>query len=131
MSTRDVAALGDHHTLSGGQPVIFHHPGGVAGSRPESVQRCVQTCWAVNDLAGRGTDTGRRHHILGEGFGTFDLGRRLAGTEAGDTRVAHGVGHPEHQRDLGTDDHQVGANLAGQGDDVVARGDIDVVLVSY
>ena len=29
----------------------------------------------------------------------------------------------------GTDDHQVGADLARQGDDVFRRGDIDLVLV--
>ena len=121
----------DHHTLAGGQSVVFHHPGRVTGRRPEPVQRCVQTRWAVDDLARCGTDAGRRHHILGEGFGTFDLGRRLAGSEAGDTGVAHRVGHAEHQRDLGADDHQVGPNLAGQRDDVIARRDIDVVLVGY
>ena len=86
-------------------------------------------CWAVHDLAGGGTHTGGRHHVLGEGFGAFDPGRGRAGPEAGDPGVAYGVGHPEHQRDLGADDHQVGADLAGQSDDVVTRGDIDLVLV--
>ena len=52
-----------------------------------------------------------------------------AGPEADDAGSAHGVGHPEHQRHLGTDDHQVGRDLASQRDDVVAGGDVDVVLL--
>ena len=131
MSARHFTVRRDHHTLAGGQPVVFHHPGAVAGRRPEPVQRCVQKCWAVHDLAGSGTHTGGRHHVFGEGFGSFDLGRRLAGPEAGNPGVAYGVGHPEYQRNLGADDHQVGPDLAGQRDDVVARGDIDIVLVGY
>ena len=43
--------------------------------------------------------------------------------------LAHRVGHPEHQRHLGPDDHQVGADPLGQLDDGVAGGDVDVVLV--
>ena len=131
MSTRGVATLRDQHTLPGGQPIVFDHPGLVAGGRSESVQRCVQTRWAVDDLARRGADAGRRHHIFGEGFGTFDLRRCLAGPEAGDTGVAQGVGHSEYQRDFGTDDHQVGTDLACQRDDVIAGRDVDLVLVGY
>ena len=36
---------------------------------------------------------------------------------------------PEHQRHLGTDHHQVGADITSQGDDLVARGDVDIVLL--
>lgn len=55
-------------------------------------------------------------------------GRVLAGTEADDAGGAHGVGHPEHQRQLGTDDHHVGLDPLRQGDDVRAGGDVDIVL---
>ena len=36
------------------------------------------------------------------------------GPKHGDAGGAHRVGHPENQRHLGTDDHQVDVELAGQ-----------------
>ncbi len=73
--------------------------------------------------------SGRRHDVLGKCLGTFDASRVLAGAEADDAGSAHGVGHPKHQRHLGADDDQVGPDLASQRDDVIARGDVDVVLL--
>ena len=75
--------------------------------------------------------TGRRHDLFGKCFGAFDARGVLARSEADDAGSAHGVGHPQHQRYLGTDDHHVGPDLARQGDDILARGDIDVVLLGH
>ena len=49
--------------------------------------------------------------------------------EARDARGPHGVGDAEHQRHLGADDHQVGADAPGERDDGLAGRDVDVVLV--
>ncbi len=109
--------------------IVFHHPCRVAGGRPETVQGSIQIRWIVDDFALGGAYTRGRHDVLGERFGTFDLGGVFARPEAGDAGSAYRVGHPEHQRHLGTDDHQVRPHLTRQGDDVVARGDVDIVLL--
>jgi hypothetical protein len=130
MGARNVAVRRHHHALTGGQPVIFHHPGGGVSDRSEPVQCRFQTCWAVHDLARRGADAGRRHHVFSERFGAFDPRRGLTGPETGDAGVAQDIGYPEHQGNLGADDNQVRPNLAGQSDDVITRNDVDLVLIS-
>ena len=115
--------------LPAARTVVLDHPGRVTGRRPEAVQRGIQIRWTVDDFAGGSPHARRLHDVLGECLGTLDAGRVPAGPEADDARGAHGVGHPEHQRHLGTDDHQVGAHLASQRDDAVAGGDVDVVLL--
>jgi len=129
MSACGVAIRCHHDPLAGGQVVVLHHPGGVAGRRPKSVQGGIQTRWVVDDFAVRGEYPGGGHHLFGECLGTFDASRVLAGTEADDARGAQRVGHPEHQRHLGADDDHVCPDVAGQGDDGVPGGDVDRVLL--
>ena len=124
-----ITIRGHHDALARGQVVVLHHPGRVTGRRTEPVQGGVQTRRAVDDFAGGGAHTGRRHDLLGERLGAFDAGRVLTGPEADDAGGAHGVGHTKYQRYLWTDDHQVGPDLARQGDDVLGGGDVDVVLL--
>ncbi len=121
MSTRGVATLRDQHTLPGGQTIVFHHPGSLTGCRPEPIQRAASKRAGLSTISLDAVRTpAAAIYIFGEGFGTFDLRRCLAGPEAGDTGVAHHVDHSEYQRDFGTDDHQVGTDLACQRDDVIA-----------
>src|SRR4029077_12892330 len=62
------------------------------------------------------------HHLLGEGLRAFDPGRGRARAETRDTGLAQGIGGARDQRRLRADDDQVGAELAGQREDVVRRG---------
>ena len=119
----------DDNAFAGRQPVVFDHPGGLADSRTEPVQRRIQTCWVVDDLAGGGANPRRCHDVLGKGLGTLDLRRGLARPETDNAGVAHGIGHPEYERNFGPDDHQVGPDLAGQCDHVVSRRDVHSMLV--
>ena len=129
MGARDITVRRHHHAFAGGKLIVFHHPCRVAGGRPEPVHGSVQIRWVVDDFAFGGAHTGGQHDLLGERLGTFDLGGVLARPEADDASSAHRVGHSEHQRHLGSDDHQVGVDIASQGDDVIAGGDVDVVLL--
>ena len=124
-----VAVGRHHHALACGESVVLHHPRGVAGRRAEPVQRGVETCRVVDDFAAGGPHPGGVHDVLGEGLGALDAGRVLRRAEAGDPRRPHRVGHAEHERHLGTDHHQVGSELLGEGDHLRARGDVDVVLL--
>ena len=126
---RGVAVGGHHHALARGQPVVLDHPGLIACGRPEPVERRVEVRRVVDDLTGRGPHTGGGHHVLGERLRSFDARGVLRRPEAGDACGAHRVGDTEHQRHLGPDDHQVGADALGQLRDGVAGGDVDVVLV--
>ncbi len=125
----DHAVRRDDNALAGRQQVVFHHPRGFTDRRTEPVQRRIQRCWVVDDLAGGGANLRRRHDVLGEGFGTLDLCRGLTRPEAGDTGVAHRIGHPEYERNFRPNDHQVGSDLPGQCDDVVSRRDVHLMLV--
>ena len=98
-----------------------------AGSEP--VQRGVEVCGVVDDLAGCGAHARGRHDVLGEGFRTLDAGGFLRRAEACDARGPHRVGHAEHQRHFRPDHHQVGTDPLGELRDGVTRGDVDVVLV--
>ena len=82
----------------------------------------------VDDLAARGSDARRRHHILGEGLRPFDPGGRGGRPEAGDPGRAHGVSDTEHQRDLRSDHHQVRRYLGGEVGDRLTGRDVHVVL---
>ena len=62
-------------------------------------------------------------------FAALDTCGFLRRSEAGDSSAPHGVGHPENERHLGPDDHQIGADPLGQLGDGVTGGDVDVVLV--
>ena len=116
-----LSAVGsDHHTLTGGQPVVFDHPGGLTGGRAEPVQGSVEMGRTVDSLAGSSPHPRGRHHILGEGLRTLDAGRVLGRTEAGDTRRADRVGHAECQRHLRADHHQVDAQPGCQRGDFVS-----------
>lgn len=57
------------------------------------------------------------------------FGPRPYSARTDDPGRAYGVGHAEHQRHLGADHDQVGGHLAGQGDDALTRGDVDVMLL--
>jgi hypothetical protein len=109
--------------------VVLHHPDRVTGGWSEPIQGGVQICWAVHDFATGRAHPGRRHDVLGERLGALDAGGILTGSETGDAGSPHRVGHPKHQRHLGADDYQVGPDLARQGDDVLAGGDVDIVLL--
>ena len=88
------------------------HAGSPAGG-PEPVQRRVEMRRVVDDLAGRGPHAGGGHHVLGERLRSLDARGVLRRPEAGDAGGAHRVGDTEHQRHLGADDHQVGADACG------------------
>ena len=124
-----VAVGGHHHALARGQAVVLDHPRRVAARRAEAVERGVEVGGVVDDLAGRGAHARGGHHVLGERLRALDAGGVLRRPEAGDPRAPHGVGDAEHQRHLGPDDHQVGADALGELGDGVAGGDVDVVLV--
>ena len=129
VGARDIAVRRHHHAFACRQTVVFDHPGRIPGGRAEPVQGGVEMRWAVNNFTGSGTYPSRRHDLLGERLGTLDAGRVLTGPETDNPGRPHGVGHPKHQRHLGADDDQVGGHFAGQGDDLVAGGDVDVVLL--
>ena len=129
MGPSGVTIGGDDHALAGGQTVVLDHPGLLARGRTESIERRVQLCGVVDGLAGRRTDSGRRHHVFGEGLGALDARRIPRGAEARDALRAHRVGDAEHQGHLRADHHQIGAELFGQRGHILRGGDVDVVLL--
>ena len=95
---------------------------------PEPVERPVEVCRVVDDLAGRCSHPGRGHHIFGERLRTFDARGVLRRPEAGDACGAHCVGDTEDKRHLGPDDHQVGADSSEPGR---ATASPEVMSTSY
>ena len=57
---RGVPVGGHHHALAGGQTVVLDHPPPGRRRRSEAVQRGVEVCGVVDDLAGRGAHARRR-----------------------------------------------------------------------
>ena len=123
--------VGRHdYALTGGQPVVLDHPRlvlGVLGAEP--IQRRVQMRWVVDDLAAGGPNADCRHHVFGERLRALDSGGGRRRAEARDPRGAHGVRDTEHQRHLGSDDHQVGGRVGGELRDGFAGGDVGGVLL--
>jgi hypothetical protein len=123
-------AVGRHdHTLARSETVVLDHPCRFTALRPESVQRRVEAGGVVDDLALGGPNACRRHHVFGERLRPFDAGGLLGRAEAHNTCGSDRIGHTDDQRHLGTDDHQIGADLLRKRRHVVAGGDVDVVLV--
>ena len=115
-------SVGDDDALAGRQAVVLDDV-----RRPERVE-------GRGDLVGRAAQPGRggrhaggRHHVLGEGLRAFQLGGRARRPEAEDARCGHGVGDAGHQRRLGADDDEVGADLDGQRGDRLAGHRVDLV----
>ena len=109
---------GDHHALAGRQAVGLDHIGRLEARRGRPWPR-------------RRPRTPRRRAVgrpwrsaegLGEGLGGLQLRRRGARPEAGDAGLCQRVGEARLERRLGPDDHQVGGDLAGQGDQAVDVG---------
>jgi len=76
-----------------------------------------------------GLDAGDSHHVLGESLRSLDAGGVGRRPEAGDTCCAHRVCDAEDQRNLGSDDDEVGFDLLGQRGNRVTRSDVDGVLL--
>ena len=83
----------------------------------------------VDDLTVSGLDAGDSHHVLGESLRSLDAGGVGRRPEAGDTCCAHRVCDTEDQRNLGSDDDEVGFDLLGQRGNRVTRSDVDGVLL--
>ncbi len=107
---RGVAVGAHDDALACGQPVVLDHPRRVACGRAEPVERGVEMGGVVDDLTGGGADPRGVHDVLGEGLRPLDAGRVLRRAEARDPRRPHRVGDAEHQRHLGSDHDQVGAD---------------------
>ena len=118
-----------HHALTGGEAVVLDHPRRIAASGSEPIQRSVEAGGVVDDLAPGGRDACRGHHILGERLRPLDAGRIPRRPEAGDPGSSDGVGHANHQGHLGADHNEIRPDLLGQRHDLVAGGDVDLVLV--
>ena len=101
---------------------------GSAG-RSKAVQRGVEVCGVVDDLARRGAHTRGGHDFLGERLRTLDACGVLRRAETCNPCRPYRVGHTQHQRHLRPDDHQVGTDSLGELGDGVAAGDVDLVLV--
>ena len=129
MRPRGVPVGRHHHALARGKPVVLDHPRRVAAAGPEPIQRGVEAGGVVDDLARGGADACRGHHVLGERLRSLDPGGLLRRPEAGDTGGSDGVGDADHQGHLGTDHDEIRADLLRQRRDVVAGGDVDLVLV--
>ena len=116
----DVTVRGDDDALARGQTVVLDDPG-----RAEPVECGVEPGRVVDDLGMGGRDPRGLHDVLGEGLRPLDLRGLGTRTEGRDAGRAQGVGDPEDQGHLGTDDHEVGADLACQRDDRVAGDGVD------
>ena len=126
-----IAVSGDHHPLAGGQTVVLDHPGREPAPGAEAVEGGVEVGGVVDDLAGRRPHAGSRHDVFGERLRPLDAGGLFGRAEAGDSGRAYCVGNPEHQRHLGSDDDQIGADPGGQRGDVLAGRHVDLVLVGH
>ena len=114
----------DDYALTRGQSVVLDHPVGT-----EAVECFVELGRIVDDLAVSGLDAGDSHHVLGESLRSLDAGGVGRRPEAGDTCCAHRVCDTEDQRNLGSDDDEVGFDLLGQRGNRVTRSDVDGVLL--
>ena len=117
---------GHDHALARGEPVVLDHPRLVLGAvGAEPVQRGVQMCRVVDDLAAGGANPDGRHHVFGERLRALDPGGGRRRPEACDACRTHRVRDAEHQRHFGPDDHQVGARVDGELGDGLTGGDVD------
>ena len=122
MSQRLVAVGRHHDALAGGEAVVL-----------DDVRR-AERIEGRRDLVGGGAEprvggrhAGGGHHVLGERLRPLELRGRAGRAEAGDARGRDGVRDARDQRRLGSDDHQVGAELRRQRGDGGAGHRVDVV----
>jgi hypothetical protein len=106
---RLVTVAGDHDPLAGGEGVVL-----------DDVRR-AQLVERRRHLLGRGADprrrrrhAGRRHHVLRERLRPLELRGRTRRSEARHPCLGERVSDPGHQRRLGSDHDQVGADLPGE-----------------
>jgi len=118
-----VAVGGDQHPLTGGKAIMFDHIG-----RTEFVESGCQLGGSPADAIARGGHPGLGHDLLGERLGTFQLGGGRARAEAGNALGPHRVGDAGNQGRLRPDDHEIRADLVGQGTDSLGVARIDRVI---
>ncbi len=104
--------LRDDDALTGRQPVVLDHV-----RRAAPIKGVVDALDRGDTDRRRGRHAGGGHHVLGEGLRPLDAGGRRARTEDGEPAGPQLVGGPVDQRDLRSDDHQIGV------DDVREVGD--------
>ena len=114
------AVVGDHHALAGRQSVVLDDV-----RRAERVERLVDLLGGRADVGSAVGTPAAAITSLAKALEPSSCAASLRGAEAGDARLAHGVGDPGDQRRLRADDDQVGAQLDGQRGDAVAVEQVD------
>jgi hypothetical protein len=109
MRQRRRAIGADDHAFTRRQTVILHHV-----RRAELVECGRDVVQGQAEPGGAGRHAGRGHHLFGEGFAAFQFRRLGRRTEAGGSSGPDGVRHPGDERHLGSNHHQIDAELGSQ-----------------
>ena len=120
---RFLGVFDDDDTLSGRQTRSFYDDGSALLPHPAGIEGVTR-----ERGIGRRRNAVALEEFLGEGLGTFELGRGLHGTKAAQARGLEGVDHTHDQRRLGADDGESNAFRAGELDEAcdVLGGHLDI-----
>ena len=110
---------GDDNSLACGKRIVLHHVRGAEG-----IDRLGGLLRRSTDIGPAGRHARRGHHVLGERLRSLDLCGLLGRTEDGDPGRAERIRQPGHQRCLGSDHDQVGAELGREHDHRIVVQDI-------
>src|SRR5699024_10012643 len=118
------AAVGDDHSLTGGQAVVLDHV-----RRAEGVQGVLDRVGGAADPGHGGGHVCGRHDLLGEGLRTLQVGGVRVRSEHGDVRGSYGIGNTDPKGGSGAVTNKTAAWLRASAGTASGFGAVTATVV--